>query len=131
MVVQDNVIHLFKSTSMNNIYEKWGKGICEFCDEQLEETELAGHHCSHKAFSMLYLHEGMKDELMVIVYHESAKEENTQKRTQTISQNMYFEKNTHLKEREELTELENNEEYTRVMQKRKKEKNHSEFRDYY
>ena len=54
---------------MIDIYEKWQKGIWEFCDEQLEETELVGHNCSQKA--MLYLHEGMKDELMVIVYHET------------------------------------------------------------
>ena len=73
---QDNVIHSFKPTSMNGIYEKWGKGISEFCDEQLEEIELAGHDCSHKTFSMLYLHEGMKDELLVIVYHETTKAEN-------------------------------------------------------
>ena len=26
-VVQDNVIQSFKSTSMKDIYEKWGKGI--------------------------------------------------------------------------------------------------------
>lgn len=62
MVVQDNVIRSFKSTSMNDIYEKWGKRFCEFWDEQLEETKLSGHDCSHKGYSMLYLHQGMKDE---------------------------------------------------------------------
>ena len=50
-----------------------GKKICEFCDGQLDETELSGHDCSHTEYSMLYLHEGMKDELMVIVYHEPPK----------------------------------------------------------
>ena len=35
--VQENVIHSFKPTSTKEIYEKWGKGVCEFCDEQLKE----------------------------------------------------------------------------------------------
>ncbi|CAO2830881.1 unnamed protein product [Amaranthus hypochondriacus] len=72
--VQENVIHSFKQTSTKEIYEKWGKGICEFCNEQLEETQLSGHDCSHKEYSMLILHQGMRDELMVIVYHEKTEE---------------------------------------------------------
>ena len=42
----ENVIHSFKPTSTKEIYEKWGKGVCEFCDEQLKETELSIHDCS-------------------------------------------------------------------------------------
>ena len=58
-------IYSFKPTSTREIYEKWGKGICEFCDEQLEETELSGHDGSHMECSMLIFNQGMKDELMV------------------------------------------------------------------
>ena len=54
-------------------FMKNGERECEFCDEQLDETELLIRNYSHKAFSMLYLHEGMKDELMVIVYHKMTK----------------------------------------------------------
>ena len=43
---------------------------------------------------------------------------------------MYFEKNTQFEEIKGLAELENNEEDTRVMQKRKKEENQPEFKDY-
>ena len=70
--VQENVIHSFKPTSTKEIYEKWGKGV--FCDEQLKETELSVHDCSHKEYSMFIFNQGMKDELMVIVYHEKTEE---------------------------------------------------------
>ena len=61
---------------MNDMYEEWGIGICELCDEQLEETKLLGHNYSHKGYSMLYLHQGIKDEIMVLVYHETEDTEN-------------------------------------------------------
>lgn len=74
MAIYSNIIHSFKSTSINEIYEKWGKRICDYCDEQLDEIELSRHVCSHNGYSILYLHEGRKDELMVIVYHKKTKE---------------------------------------------------------
>ena len=44
------------------IFMKNGEKDFEFWDEQLEETKLSGHDCSHKGYSMLYLHQGIKDE---------------------------------------------------------------------
>ena len=54
--VQENVIHSFKPTSTMEIYGKWGKGACEFCDEQLK--------------AMFIFNQGMKDEPTILVYHK-------------------------------------------------------------
>ena len=55
---------------------KNGEKEFEFRNEQLEEEKLSRHNSSHKAYSMLYLHDGMKNELKVILYHEITKEAN-------------------------------------------------------
>jgi hypothetical protein len=77
-VIQRGIIHTFKPTSTNEIYENWGKGICEICDEHFD-VELSEHECSHKEFSLLILHQEIKDELMVIVNQEVKKEEDQEK----------------------------------------------------
>ena len=74
LVVQSNVIHSFKSTSTNEIYEKWGNGTCEVGDEHFN-TELSVHECNYKGFSLHILHQGMNDELIAIAYHETTEVE--------------------------------------------------------
>ena len=68
--VQNDIIHSFKPTSTKEIYEKIGKGICEFCYEFVAEAEMAEHECGHKAFSLLILHRDMENELMAFVFHK-------------------------------------------------------------
>ncbi|CAO2814191.1 unnamed protein product, partial [Amaranthus hypochondriacus] len=119
--VQEDVIHSFKPTSTKEIYEKLEKGVCEFCDEQLEETELAGHDCSHKEYSMLILHQGMRDKLMVIVYHETTKVEESEEGQHIPDlKSNNLEENTQSKESKKSTELQNKEEYRVVEKKQKK-----------
>lgn len=48
--------------------------MCEFCEEHVKDTELSVHDCSHKEYSMFIFNQGMKDELMVIVYYENTEE---------------------------------------------------------
>ena len=62
--VQIGFIHSFEPTSTNEIYEKLEKGICEICDEHFDSE----YECSHKGYSLLILHQEMKDELMAFVY---------------------------------------------------------------
>ena len=77
-VIQCGIIHAFKPTSTNEIYENWGNDICEICDEHFD-VELSEHECSHKGFSHLILHQEMKDELTVIVYQEVKKKDDQEK----------------------------------------------------
>ena len=37
-----NVIHSFKSFSIEELYQKWGQGLCECCDEKMQ---ILGHKC--------------------------------------------------------------------------------------
>ena len=69
--VQNDIIHSFKTTSTNEIYEKMEKGICEICDEHLDSK----HECSHKGYSLLILHQDMENELMAFVFHKERKED--------------------------------------------------------
>ena len=98
-VVQSNVIRLFKSTFTNEINEKWEKGNCEFCDEHFDADEPLKHECSLNGFSLLILHQGMKDELMAIIYHEITKEEENEKEEHNLDLKGINLENTQLKER--------------------------------
>ena len=46
---QNDIIHSFKTTYTNKIYEKMEKGICEICGEHFDSE----HECSHKGYSHL------------------------------------------------------------------------------
>ena len=73
--IQRGIIHSFKPTSTNDIYENWGRGICEFCDEHVDAAKMAEHDCSQKGVSLFILLQEKKDELMAIVYQEDGQEE--------------------------------------------------------
>ena len=65
---QNGFIQSFKPTSTHEIYEKFGKRICEICDEHVDSEH------SHKGCSLLILHQERKDELMAFVFHKERKD---------------------------------------------------------
>ena len=66
--IQNGFIQSLKPTSTHETYEKFGKGICEICDEQVDSEH------SHKGYSLI-IHQDRKDELMAFVFHKERKED--------------------------------------------------------
>ena len=49
----------------------WEKAFVRFVIEHFDSE----HECSHNGYSLLILHQEMKDELMAFIYHKEKKEE--------------------------------------------------------
>ena len=64
---------------MDEINEKWRKGCCECCDEQVGEMGFSGHKCKETGCSFLILYRGWEDELVAFLYHEETENEESGK----------------------------------------------------
>ena len=75
LAVISNIISSFRLTSMDEINEKWGRGCCECCDEQVVEMSFSSHMCKETRCLFLILNMGWVDELVAFVYHEEPENE--------------------------------------------------------